>query len=58
MSEPPTEAGVAGQATVNAICGVVKIGQVTLAVSVTGMPQVLLAFATKVSDVEQFVGAR
>jgi hypothetical protein len=48
---------VAGQATVSAICGVVKIGQVTLAVLVTGTPQVLEAFATKVSEVEQFVGA-
>jgi hypothetical protein len=33
------------------------MGQVTLAVLVTGIPQVLSAFAVKVSEVEQFVGA-
>lgn len=48
---------MAGQVTVTAMFGVVKMGQVTLAVSDTAMPQVLEAFAVKVSEVVQFVGA-
>jgi len=54
---PPETPGTAGQTSVTVMPGVVVMGQVALAVLVTGAPQMLAALAVNVSVTEQFVGA-
>ena len=54
----PGAPAIAGQVAVTAMRGEATSGQVTLAKSETGAPQRLVAVAVKVSDTEQFVGAR
>jgi hypothetical protein len=56
-SEPPGNTGAVGHAAVTPIWGVVRMGQVALAVLVTGVPQRLAAVAVKVSATEQLAGA-
>ena len=58
MAAPPGRMGPVAQVAVTAIWGVVRLGQVTLAVAETGAPQRLAAVTLRVSVTEQLVGAR
>ena len=56
--ELPGTIGVIGQATVTAICGVVRMVQVELAELVTATPQILRAVPVEVLVIEQLVVAK